>query len=455
MIYQKLLFKARQNPTDIYVIDNNTRYSFSEILDKVDTISKTLSTFEEDIFYLYFSDSLDLLVCLFALDSIGKKACILNKGENLEILEKVFLKVGKGLVTSDESKNYFKNQINYQSLIDKSKISVKMNTNPNKLTNKGEIIILTTGTTGVPKAAKYNWEKLLSQMKVKEDDRENWLLIYPLNHFAGIQIFLHTLVNNHILVIPPSRSYDEILSTIINYQVHSISATPTFWRMFTGRMISNQISNSTVKQITLGGEAITQDVLERLKICFPIARVSQVFATTELGSCFSVNDLLPGFPSSYLERKVGNVEIRIIENELFIKSSKSMDGYLGNDNVTKVDDEWISTGDIVEIDGDRVYFRGRKSEIINVGGVKVHPLKIEAILSDIPGIRALRILGQDNPISGKIVCVEVEPEEVADKQEIISQINIISKNQLNRYERPRIINFVESIPKQNHKIVRK
>ena len=59
-------------------------------------------------------------------------------------------------------------------------------------------------------------------------------------------------------------------------------------------------------------------------------------------------------------------------------------GYYGDDPVDP--DAWRPTGDLVEVADGRVYFRGRRSEIINVGGTKVHPLPIEERISAVPGV---------------------------------------------------------------------
>ena len=66
---------------------------------------------------------------------------------------------------------------------------------------------------------------------------------------------------------------------------------------------------------------------------------------------------------------------RVVEGELWVRSTIGMLGYYGEPPIDP--DGWRPTGDLVEIVGDRIEFRGRASEIINVGGVKVHPLPIE------------------------------------------------------------------------------
>ena len=69
---------------------------------------------------------------------------------------------------------------------------------------------------------------------------------------------------------------------------------------------------------------------------------------------------------------------RIVDGELHARSRVGMLGYHGDAEAGDADG-WRPTGDLVEIDGDRILFAGRTSEVINVGGVKVHPLRVEEV----------------------------------------------------------------------------
>lgn len=324
--------------------------------------------------------------------------------------------------------------------------------------DKGAIIILTTGTTGVPKAAKHKWKRLLARpgrQRQGEKDRHSWLLAYPLNHFAGIQVVLHVLQNHETLVIPSSRDYGRIITTIIEQGVDSVSGTPTFWRMMVGRIGSDQLARLQLRQITVGGEASTPDLLERLKSKFPAASITQVYATTELGTCFSVKDGLPGFPASYLDRPVGNVQLKIIDGELYVRSAVKMIAYVDGSPPPEAREDWTATGDTVDQVGDRVLFRGRKTEIINVGGVKVHPLKVEETLLRVPGVAAARAYGRANPVTGQIVACDLELESDAKETAVREAVQKTCLAELNRYEQPRQIAIVGQLEKRNEKLVRR
>ncbi len=316
------------------------------------------------------------------------------------------------------------------------------------------LLVLTTGTTGLPKGARYTWANLAAQAKTKGDlAGSRWLLAYHLNHFAGLQMLVHVLANRATLVIPAGPEVEQAQRALIEHRVEYVSGTPTFFRFLAAQMPESVCRTLPLKQITLGGEAVPQDLLELLRERFPAAKVSQIFATTEIGSAFSVRDMSNGLPASLLEKKDdAGPQIRIVDGELHILSTHGMLGYYGEPESTGP--VWRATGDLVELRGDRVYFVGRKSETINVGGVKVHPLPIEEVVVKVPGVVAAYCYGKKNPITGQIVAVDVLPEPGADRARLEENIRAACES-LARHAQPRIIRFVESLDMANRKVIRR
>ena len=84
----------------------------------------------------------------------------------------------------------------------------------------GEVLVLTSGTTGDPKCARYQWGDLLAQVTTQMERRaEKWLLAYRLNHFAGLQILSHVLVHGGQLVIPASSKVVDAIRAIRDHRV--------------------------------------------------------------------------------------------------------------------------------------------------------------------------------------------------------------------------------------------
>jgi acyl-coenzyme A synthetase/AMP-(fatty) acid ligase len=70
-------------------------------------------------------------------------------------------------------------------------------------------------------------------------------------------------------------------------------------------------------------------------------------------------------------------------------------------------DGFVDTGDMVELQAGRYYFRGRKGGIINVGGLKIYPEEVEAVINADPRVRMSLVKGRRNPITGSVVVAEV------------------------------------------------
>ncbi|MGA8270300.1 MAG: class I adenylate-forming enzyme family protein [Candidatus Sulfotelmatobacter sp.] len=455
MIFELLREYAKQEPDRCFLRDASGGVTAQEAFEKAREIASSLLTLNSPRIYFYAADSIHLILSIIASQAIGLEVCVLHRDLKRDEIEAILRRIGKGALIADVPL-----PVSGIAFYDLGEVA---GSHPNQplsedfaSSGKGAIIILTTGTTGLPKAALHEWERLLAkQGRQATGDHHTWLLAYPLNHFAGIQVLLHVLSNRETLVVSSSRDYGPIIATMIEHGVDSVSATPTFWRMITGRMSPEHQNRLRLRQITVGGEASTADLLERLKSKFPSAAIAQIYATTELGTCFSVKDGLPGFPSSYLDRPVGNVQLRITDEELYVRSPVKMITYMDGSPSPETKEEWVATGDMVERVGTRVLFRGRKTEIINVGGVKVHPLKIEEAVSRVPGISAIRAYGRPNPVTGQIVACDIELEAEAEENIVRAAVQKACSTELNRYEQPRQLTFVARLERHNEKLVRR
>lgn len=322
---------------------------------------------------------------------------------------------------------------------------------------RAPVLILTTGTTGAQKGARHDWSRLIAAVRTPDPaPGKRWLLAYNLNQFAGIQIMLHVLASAATLVAPPTRRADDVIATIGEHGVTHVSATPTFWRLIVGRLSVVGRAGAgpalPLEQITLGGEATPEGLIEKLRELFPLARISHVYAGTEFGSVVSVTDGRSGMPLSVLDRgEDAPAQLRIVDGELQIRSRIGMLGYHETgDN----DADWRPTGDLVEVRDGRIQFVGRTSEIINVGGAKIHPLPVEELVCSVPGVQLAAVYGRPNPVTGQIVAMDVVAQPGVDTKELEAQIR--SKTQeLPAAGRPRRIRFVDELEIKGNKLMRR
>jgi acyl-CoA synthetase (AMP-forming)/AMP-acid ligase II len=279
------------------------------------------------------------------------------------------------------------------------------------------------------------------------------LLAYGIHQFAGLQILLHVLAAGATLVAPAPRRPREGLEAMRRFGVTHASATPTYWRFLLAELRADDGPVPSLRQVTLGGEAVPAPVLDQLRSTFPDARISQIYAASEFGSSSSMRDGRPGLSTEVMERgEEADVDMRVVDGELWVRSTTGMLGYYGEEAIDP--DGWRATGDLVEIVGDRIEFRGRASEIINVGGVKVHPLPIEERIGAVGSVDVARVWGRPNPLTGAIVAVDVVAAPGSDPERIREDIRAACED-LPPAARPRSIRFVDDVATLGSKILRR
>lgn len=319
--------------------------------------------------------------------------------------------------------------------------------------SEGVVTMLTSGTTGRPKAANHTWTTLASP--VRRDPRyarNRWMCVYPLNLYAGMQVMLQALLNWSALVMPSSLDPTIVVRTMRAAVVTHASGTPTFWRQLLLFAPHEELSTCRLEQITMGGEAVTQGLLDQLSGLFPQTRLVHIYASTELGRLFSVTDKREGFPAEWLDRpQEEGIELRIVDGELVARSYNAMIGYdrratSDSDQPTAVPlDGWVATGDLVERHGDRVLFQGRKTDVINVGGRKVMPSTVETVLREATGVSDVRVYGKSSSLVGQLVAADIVLARGSEEHAVRGEINRIARGRLAQHEIPRLLRVVESI----------
>lgn len=258
-----------------------------------------------------------------------------------------------------------------------------------------QVVVATSGTSGPPKLVEHSWDSLLAAARLAEQWHGlGWILVYDATRWAGIQVWLQSLLTGGRLVVPASRDPDIVLRAIVDEQATVLPATPTLLRRLLTSGDRAILASAKLDRITLGGEAADGPLLEQARAVFPSAKITQVYATTELGEVFRVADGLPGFPANWLGRSLaGGTRLMMRrDGELLVQLSR--------------DTAEVATGDLVEKRGDRYEFTGRRSDVIVVGGAKVFPRRVEDLLRGVPGIADARVYGMPSAITGELVAAE-------------------------------------------------
>jgi len=313
-----------------------------------------------------------------------------------------------------------------------------------------EWLMLTSGTSGVPKIVGHTLEGLTGAIVADGPARGAppvWATFYDIRRYGGLQIFLRAIIGGGSMVLSePGEPIADYVARLNATGVTHISGTPSHWRKL---LMSGAASGFFPRYVRLSGEIADQAVLDGLSRAFPEASIGHAYASTEAGVGFAVNDGLEGFPAAMIGQNRDGVEMKVEDGSLRIRSTRTAHAYVGRNAAALTDaDGFVDTGDMIELRGDRYHFVGRRGGIINIGGLKVHPEEIEAVINRHPEVRMSRARSRKSPITGSIVVADVILADGCDpgRSDVIrDEILADCRDRLASHKVPVMIKFVASL----------
>jgi acyl-CoA synthetase (AMP-forming)/AMP-acid ligase II len=317
---------------------------------------------------------------------------------------------------------------------------------PAPLGAPSEWVMFTSGTTNRPKMVVHDLARLSAPVASATaiEQGETWSTFYDIRRYGGLQILLRALLGGGSMVLSdPAESVGDFLVRAGRDGVTHISGTPSHWRR---ALMSPQAAGFAPRYVRLSGEVADQAVLDRLAAAFPGASVAHAYASTEAGVAFSVADGREGFPADLIDRP-GLIEMRVQDGSLRIRSNRTAARYLGEGVPVLADAEgFVDTGDMVDRRGERYMYVGRREGIINVGGLKVHPEEVEAVINRDPRVQMSRVRGRPSPITGAVVVADVVVRDAAaDTQDCAAEIVAACRAALDRHKVPVSVKIVPSL----------
>jgi acyl-coenzyme A synthetase/AMP-(fatty) acid ligase len=312
-----------------------------------------------------------------------------------------------------------------------------------------EWVLLTSGTSGVPKMAVHSLASLIAPIGAGQrlDGAVVWGTFYDIRRYGGLQIFLRAIIGGASLVLSNAdEPIADHLARLGRCGVTHLSGTPSHWRR---ALMSPEIGKISPRYVRLSGEIADQAILDSLRAVFPEAGIGHAYASTEAGVAFEIGDGLAGFPAGVLDHDRDGVELKLVDGALRIRSARTADRYLGAQHALRDRDGFVDTGDMVERRGDRYVFAGRRGGIINVGGLKIHPEEIEAVINRHPQVRMSLVRPKQSPITGAIVIADVvlkaDCERAGGEQQIKNDILALCRDALPRHKVPAAISIVPAL----------
>ncbi|WP_327098045.1 acyl-CoA synthetase [Nocardia vinacea] len=326
----------------------------------------------------------------------------------------------------------------------------------------GGFIILTSGTTGLPKGApRTKLTPLVSALfvdRIPFPRRSAVVVVSPLFHATGFGMWsvATALVNKTVT----QRRFDaeSTLRLLAEHRAGMLVAVPTMLH----RMVSlppevlARYNLSALRVIVVAGSALSPELAARVQDTFGEV-LYNLYGSTEVAiASVAQPDELRKAPGTVGrppvttrialfdddDRRIEGVNVK---GRVFVRSGAPFEGYTDGRH-KQIIDGYMSTGDMGHFDPDGLLFiDGRDDDMIVSGGENVYPLEVENLLAELPGVDDVAVIGVDDSEFGKRLRAVIVPAVGAelDAQAVKDHV----KSNLARYKVPRDVVFIDELPR--------
>jgi acyl-CoA synthetase (AMP-forming)/AMP-acid ligase II len=325
------------------------------------------------------------------------------------------------------------------------------------------LILLTSGSTGMPKGAVYTHNALLYTdvaMNLEYGVREDDISLHFLPMFSSNLEHLGPLsYAGATHVILPRFDPSEVWRAIQRERVTHIDAVPTTIRLLLQAPDLDHYDSSSLRLVTYASEPMPPATLRQWLETFPHTQAVQFYGMIEF-LCVTAQQ-----PAAQLE-KIGTVgkphagtDVRLIDEqgadvapgavgEVIARCPCGMRGYWDDPEATAqaMSDGWMRTGDLGQFSEDGfLTLVGRKKDIIKTGGMSVSAAEVEGVIYEHPAIAEAAVFGIPDEQYGEAVqaVVALKPGVSVSEEDVITFVG----ERLAGYKRPRRVAFMESLPK--------
>ena len=332
------------------------------------------------------------------------------------------------------------------------------------------ILLYTSGTTGKSKGVELSFCSIVENTlavtglwRFESADRQ--AIALPLFHVHGLCLGVHgALLHTQTALLFPRFDAERIADAFARDGATVFQGVPTMYVRLLELMAARPEAAQALRRgrlFTAGSAALPADdfvafeertghrILERYGMSETLFTLSNLYEDRRPGTV--------GLP-------VPGCEIKIVDDELFVKSNGIMTGYWGKPAETAASfaDGWFATGDVARRDADgAVSILGRKSvDVIKSGGFKISAREIEDVLRRHPRVREVAVVGAPDRVWGQRIVAAVVTEGPAPSEEqLIEELSAFCARHLADYKRPRAVRILDELPRnalgkvQKHRIL--
>ena len=439
------------NPNNRFIQLNERHYTFLETDDMVQVYTQSLlreNIKPQDRILIYLPSGIELVHVIFSCFEIGAVAVPispkLTKRECKIVIEKI---QPKFIISNWEYKSvltpYSLPITAIEELPNSSHGCSIVKNNYKKNSDNIAVIILTSGTTGAPKAVQLtygnfdvscsNWNNFL-----QFEPNDQFLCCLPLHHIGGLAVLIRALIYGFSVNLVTRFQAEVVLKSIQNHPVSIISLVPTMLKRITD-LEGGLPALKSLRWILLGGGPSPEYLLD---LCIKEKlNIVKVYGMSETCSG-TVGLKLLDEPSNkfYAGRPFPGANIWIENDEIHIAGPMVMKGYAGETESNGIH----KSHDLGRIDDDLLYLDIRRKDLIISGGENINPIEVEECLMNVSGISDAAVVGVEDDEWGQKVTAYIVHKSVPIEDELFHRE---LKKSLSPYKIPKEYIHVSHIPR--------
>ncbi|AFM06663.1 o-succinylbenzoate--CoA ligase [Corynebacterium pseudotuberculosis] len=296
------------------------------------------------------------------------------------------------------------------------------------------LVMSTSGSTGIPKGAMLTAGNLVSSADATHQflgGEAQWLLAMPAHHIAGMQILVRSIIAGYDpIVVDVSRGFNVAVFATAAASVEGERVYTSLTPLQLLKAMDTLVGIEALRVFTailVGGAPLRADDRRAAKE-LGINVVTTYGASETSGGCV------------YNGRPVPGATVRVIDERIHLGGPMIAQGYRNiPDHHAFSQPGWFSTSDAGILNDGILEVVGRLDNVIDSGGLKIHPEVLERKLCDVPGVTAACVVGLPDRRFGHIIVAAYEGN--AHPTTIISALD-----DLPRWQLPKDIRRVESLP---------
>lgn len=354
---------------------------------------------------------------------------------------------------------------NFFSLSENS-IIIKSEFQSREYENDVNVIMYTTGTSGIPKGVVLSINTIKHTAKNIVDycnynNHSFQLITLPLSHSFGMgQLYSMLLCGGSAYLEKGMARGKRIKLAFEKYPINGFPTTPAgldlIFEIYKDLFYKNK---NAIKDMIINSAPLSREKAQKLMLMMPVTRVYTYYGMTEASraSMMCLNDVSPNY-YGYVGKPMSGNKIRIdsATKEILLSGDNICNGYLIDyiENNIRYKEKEIRSGDLGEINNNG-YLRiiGRIKDQINIGGYKVSPTEVETMIETLAYVKKIAVIGiNDENGEEKIVAFVVKNENFPSESIFLRDIS----KMLEYYKNPKEFIYLNELPQlTNGKIDRK